>query len=96
MLGRKFRSLVCIDLGVATGKLQIYHGNSSNTLSGGNVHDPAGAAWLDRDVVAIHSEATGHDGLLAKNLPYGPVNWFQSDPNGGVLWADPIPYGTRY
>ena len=72
MLGRKFRSLVCIDLGVATGKLQIYHGNSSNTLSGGNVHDPAGAAWLDRDVVAIHSEATGHDGLLAKNLPYRP------------------------
>jgi hypothetical protein len=80
----------------ASGKLRIYHGNSSNTLSGGNVYDPAGTGWATRDIAAIHSVATGHDGLLTKDGTTGPVNWYQSGRDGAVIWNDPVPLGTRY
>ena len=81
---------------VATGKLRIYPGTANNTLGIGAVDENAGAAWLNRDVAAIHSEVTGRDSLLAKDLPTGALNLYPSDPNGGVDWSDPISYGTRY
>ena len=87
-----YLDLVAVE--VASGKLKVYTGTATGSLVGGFPDPNAGANWLNREVASLHSEVTGRDSIMAKDLPTGNLNIFQSVPNG-IDWADPISYGRR-